>query len=285
MLGWLKQIPRLLLKCFKWKAVQYWIRFGYASKGIVYFSIGFLSLRAALGQPVAIVGTEGALLTLLRQPLGEIIVTILAVGLCGYSFWRFIQAISDPEHERGLSLQSVGQRVGYLISGMVYVQVAYESVDFALDPSPIQTDVVNRAMLRVLGFKYGEALIVLVALVTFGIGAIYVYGAISGKFISQFKRTCRVFSQSQYRWLRKMATYLAQIGYTARGVAILVIGVGYVRAALTSSVAPAGGMEEALKQLLQRSYGTEGLLMIALGFIAYSLYMIFNAFYRRFQVD
>ncbi|MGB3492557.1 MAG: DUF1206 domain-containing protein [Elainellaceae cyanobacterium] len=285
MLRWLKQIPRVLLKCFRWKIVRYWIRFGYASKGIVYFSIGFLSLRAALGDPVAIVGTEGALLMLLRQPLGEIIVTTLAVGLCGYSFWRFIQAISDPEHKRELSLKSIAQRVGYLISAIVYVQVAHESVDFAWDSSPIQTDAVNSAVFRVLGFKYGEELIALVALVIFGIGAIYVYGAISGKFISEFRRTCRVFSQSQYHWLKKMATYLAQIGYTARGVAILVIGVGYVRASLTSSVASVGGTEEALQQLLLQSYGTESLLMIALGFIAYSLYTIFNAFYRRFQVE
>lgn len=282
---WPQQIQQVLLKCFKWKIVRYWIRVGYASKGIVYFAVGFLSLRAALGDPVAIVGTEGALLTLLRQPLGGGIVTTLAVGLCGYSFWRFIQAISDPEHERELSFKSVGQRIGYLMSGMVYVQVAYESVDFALDPEPVQTDAVNRALLRILEFRYGEELIALVALAILGIGAIYVYGAISGQFISEFKRTCGVFSQSQYRWLRKVATYLAQIGYTARGAALLIIGVGYVRAALTSSVAPAGGMEESLQQLLQRSYGTEGLLTIALGFIAYSLYMVFIAFYRRFQVE
>ncbi len=284
-ISWLKQGQAALLWCFKWRFVRYWVRSGYASKGVVYFFVGFLALRAALGNPVTIVGTEEALLVLLRQPLGAAIVTALSIGLCGYGFWRFVQAIADPEHDRELGLKSIGQRVGYLMSSFAYTNLAYESVDFALDTAPIETDAISETVSRLLTYQFGEALIGLGALVIFGIGAIYIYGAVSGEFISEFKSTCDLLDRTSYRWLRKAATYLAQIGYTARGVAILVIGGGFIRAALTSSVEPVGGLQEALQQLLKRSYGTEGLMLIALGFIAYALYMVFNAFYRRFQID
>ncbi|MGF1514525.1 MAG: DUF1206 domain-containing protein [Elainellaceae cyanobacterium] len=284
-ISWLKQGQEALLWCFKWQAVQYWVRFGYASKGVVYFFVGFLALRSALGNPVPIVGTEEALLVLLRQPLGSAIVTVLATGLCGYGFWRFVQAIADPEHDREINLKSVGQRLGYLASGLAYTNLAYESMDFAFDTDPVRSDSLNETVSQILRFERGELLIGLVALTIFGLGAIYVYGAVSGEFISEFKRTCDLLDRTSYRWLRRAATYLAQVGYTARGVAILVIAVGFVRAALTSSVEPAGGMQEALQELLKQSYGTEGLILIALGFIAYALYMVFAAFYRRFQVD
>ncbi|MGF1535294.1 MAG: DUF1206 domain-containing protein [Elainellaceae cyanobacterium] len=280
----LEQSQKALLWSFSWQPVRYWVRLGYASKGIVYFFVGFLALRSALGNPVPIVGTEEALLVLLRQPLGTAIVTVLATGLCGYGFWRFVQAIVDPEHDRETSLKSVGQRIGYLSSGIAYVNLAYESVDFAWDREKVNTDATNEALSRILRFEFGEVLIALIAITIFAVGAIYIYGAVSGEFISEFRSTCNLLDRTSYRWLKKAATYLAQVGYTARGVAILVIGVGFVRAALTSSVEPAGGMQEALQALLKQSYGTEGLILIALGFIAYGLYMVFNAFYRRFQV-
>jgi len=280
---WITRLQKALLWCLKWQAVRCWIRLGYASKGMVYFFVGFLALRAALGDPVTIVGTEEALLVLLRQPLGATAVTVLSAGLCGYGFWRFVQAIADPEHDRKLGFKSIGQRIGYLMSGLAYSNLAYESADFVLDSEPVETDALDETVSQILQYGFGELLLALGALPIFGIGAIYIYGALSGEFISEFRHTCDLLDRTSYRWLRKAATYLAQIGYTARGVAILVIGTGFVRAALTSSVKPVGGLQEALQQLLERSYGTEGLALIALGFIAYAVYMVFAAFYRRFK--
>ncbi|MGB3615683.1 MAG: DUF1206 domain-containing protein [Elainellaceae cyanobacterium] len=284
-ISWIQQSQKALLWCLRWQTVRYWIRSGYASKGIVYFFVGFLALRAALGDPVVIVGTEEALLVLLRQPLGAAIVTMLSVGLLGYGFWRFVQAIADPEHDRKLNVKSVAQRIGYLMSGLAYTNLDYESADFALETEPVETDALNETVSQILQYGFGEVVIALGALTIFGIGAIYIYGAVSGEFITEFKSTCDLLDRTSYRWLRRAATYLAQVGYTARGVAILVIGVGFIRAAITSSVEPAGGLQEALQQLLKRSYGTEGLILIALGFIAYAAYMVFTAIYRRFQVD
>ena len=282
---WLRRCQKALLWCFRWTWVRYWVRAGYASKGIVYFIVGFFVLRSALGNPVPIVGTEEALLVLLRQPLGTTVVTALAFGLCGYGFWRFIQGIVDPEHDRELGIRSIGQRVGYLASGGVYTNLAYEAVDFSWDSEKVDADATNAVLARILSFQFGEVLVALVAIAIFAVGAIYIYGALSGEFISEFKRSCELLDRQSYRWLKKTATYLAQVGYTARGIAIVIIGIGFVRAALTSRVEYAGGMQEALQALLEQSYGTEGLVLIALGFLAYGLYMVFAAFYRRFQVN
>ena len=42
--------------------------------------------------------TEGGFSTVLRQPFGKFLLGVLALGLLGYSVWRFVQAIKDPEH-------------------------------------------------------------------------------------------------------------------------------------------------------------------------------------------
>ncbi|MFC6667436.1 DUF1206 domain-containing protein [Deinococcus radiopugnans] len=74
-------------------------RFGYASKGVVYGTVGALALGLALGAGGSTTDTRGALLRLQDLPGGSVVLWILMVGLVGYALWQLVRAMLDPEHQ------------------------------------------------------------------------------------------------------------------------------------------------------------------------------------------
>ena len=56
-------------------------RFGYVAKGFVYGAIGILALLAAFNVGGETTDTTGALQAIAKQPLGQILLTLIAIGL------------------------------------------------------------------------------------------------------------------------------------------------------------------------------------------------------------
>jgi hypothetical protein len=94
-------------------------RLGYVAKGVVYVVVGGLAVQAALGGGGETTGSEGALRAIGRQPFGEVLLWVLAVGLVGYSLWRLVSAFLDPEG-KGTGAAEIANRGGYLASGVVH---------------------------------------------------------------------------------------------------------------------------------------------------------------------
>ncbi len=69
-------------------------RAGLAARGIVYGVIGLLSLEVALGVGGKTTGQTGALKRIAHQPLGAILLVILAAGLAGYAAWQLANAVA-----------------------------------------------------------------------------------------------------------------------------------------------------------------------------------------------
>ena len=93
-------------------------RVGYAAKGIVYILIGLLAIRGATG------GMDGAFLTILRQPFGEVLLYVIALGLVGYALWRILEGITDPAG-RGTDVKGLSVR-GFRISrGLFHLFLAW----------------------------------------------------------------------------------------------------------------------------------------------------------------
>ena len=99
-------------------------RFGYATKGFVYAMIGVLAVMAAFSAGGKTTDSSGALQTIAAQPFGQILLLLIAVGLIGYTIWRLIQAINDPEN-KGSDFKGIFQRLGYVTSGLIYAGLAW----------------------------------------------------------------------------------------------------------------------------------------------------------------
>jgi hypothetical protein len=70
-------------------------------------------------------------------------------------------------------------------------------------------------------------------------------------------------------------------GYVARAVIFVLIGYGLIKAAFDYSARSAVGLDGALEKLAHASLGPVLLAVVALGFVAFSLYSIADARYHK----
>src|SRR5687767_6484587 len=103
-------------------------RAGYAAKGVVYVMIGGLAFLASIGSRADTPGSKGALRTLVDEPYGRVMLTVVAIGLAGYALWCFVRAIFDPERD-GAGLKGLGKRVFQFLKGVVHVLLVWAVVD------------------------------------------------------------------------------------------------------------------------------------------------------------
>ncbi len=72
---------------------------GLVARGLLYGVVAVLAVRVAQGHQEVQPDKQGALQTVVRQPLGRVLVLLLAVGFAGYALWRFVEAAVGPPDE------------------------------------------------------------------------------------------------------------------------------------------------------------------------------------------
>ena len=129
-----------------------------------------------------------------------------------------------------------------------------------------------------LAQPFGQWLVGTVGAIAIGICFYEFYQAYTAKFRRNFK--LNEMSDTEQTW----ATRIGRFGLAARGVVYSIIGFFLIQAAHQSSSNPARGLEGALDSLAQQPYGRWLLGIVALGLMAYGLYYIVQARYRRIGV-
>ncbi len=86
---------------------------------------------------------------------------------------------------------------------------------------------------------------------------------------------------------RRIATnpkfaWVARLGYAARGIVFIIVGVFVCVAALQSKPAAARGFGGALQALLAQPFGTVLLFIVALGLIAFAIYSLIETIFHQF---
>jgi hypothetical protein len=88
----------------------------------------------------------------------------------------------------------------------------------------------------------------------------------------------------QHRLRREGGNWVLNIGRAgigSRGIILLLIGIGCVRAAFVQQPAAAKGIPEALATLFSQQYGTVLLAAVAAGVICYGVFQLLHARYAR----
>ena len=255
-------------------------RFGYAAKGAVYIVVGLLAAMAAFGAGGKTTDTRGALATIVTQPFGRVLLGAVAVGLVGYAIWRLVQAGVDAEH-KGSEAKGSAIRIGYAISGLVHASLAFTAMQLVLgsesgssrrgggDSAPQDWTA------RLMGQPFGQWLVALLGAVIIGIGLSQLYKAYTAKFREKLKLS--EMSNTEQTW----ATRSGRLGFAARGVVFGVIGTFLILAALRSDPSQSRGLGGALRALEQQSFGSLILGVVAIGLVAYGVFMFVAARYRR----
>ena len=255
--------------------LEYYARFGYAAKGILYGSTGVLAILAALdfNQNETVVGATGALRSIARQPFGRVLVFLIAVSLIGYVVWRFLQAFLDPEHS-GCDASDIVRRIGYGCSGIVYASIAYSAVEILEESSESDDRSAEEWVFMIMRQPFGRWLIGAAGLVFFCIGCYYFYRAVKAAFRKRFK--LHKMSAAAKRW----AFIVGRVGIAARGVVYTVIGIFAMRAAWLVDADEIKTTEQALAVFNDNPANEIVLLTLGVGFVAYGIHMGFQSRYR-----
>lgn len=256
--------------------VQPLARLGYAAKGVVYFVVGLLAAQAAFTTGGRTTDTNGALVTIVNQPFGQFLLVLVTIGLIGYALWRVVQTIFDPEHAgEAPKAKHIVQRMGYAFSAIAYMGLAWTAVKLLTGNGSRGGDSTQDRTAQFLSQPFGQWLVGLAGLVVIGVGISYLYQAYKAKFQRHFNR--HEMSEMERKWTK----WLGQFGIAARGIIFSMIGLFLVLAALHTNASEARGLGGTLETLAQQPFGPWLLGIVALGLIAYSVYSIIEARYRR----
>ncbi|MGF1460186.1 MAG: DUF1206 domain-containing protein [Leptolyngbyaceae cyanobacterium] len=273
--SWLTLGQQLLFRLFRQTWAQRYIRFGHAAKGFLYGLIGLFSMRAVFYDGKSAGGSKAVLATLNDRTIGSVILLLLGVGLFGYSFWRLVQILIDPDHDQNSnSIQNVVQRCGYLCSCLTYLGVGYTSLRLAIGLTVDFDDTVEEIAEALFKTPVGPLVLSAAGLGVIVVGLVYIYGAFSESFIDEFK-------PELYSAVKQSTVAIGKLGYTARGVSFTLIGAYLLKSAYFVDDEEAGGLGQVLDRLDDQPYGKIWLTAIAVGFFAYALYMTMSALYRQ----
>lgn len=252
-------------------------RLGYAAKGVVYALVGILAGQAALGRGGATTGTEGVLERILQAPFGRALLGVTALGLVGHAIWRFTQAGMDTEN-KGTDAKGVVTRAAYTIIGLIYIGLALSALRLALGSGGGNGDDTAGRTAWLLGQPLGRWLVGLLGLTVVAVGLFQLYRAYRAEFREHLRMS--EMSAAQERW----ATATGRLGYAARGIVFGIIGGFLIVAGLQSQPEAARGLGGALDTLARQPQGKWLLGIVAAGLIAYGIFMLVQARYRRMLI-
>lgn len=252
-------------------------RIGYGARGLVFLSVGVLTLLAATDLPGEAVGTKGALIWLAQWPLGRLWLVLLGLGLAAFVLWRVLQAVFDADHE-GRSRRAIMLRLSQAFSGMAYAALALSAfrmiVDLPDDPAAKEVARSRETAAAVLAAPFGDWLLVAAGLFLFGIGLTNI--------IRSWREDFTEYLACSEKTCRRVAP-LARAGYIARGLAYLPLASLIVLAGLRSRSSDVTSFGSALDAVERQPGGAWVLALTALGFVAFGVFSFIEARFRRIR--
>jgi fumarate reductase subunit D len=253
---------------FEWLA-----RSGFVARGLIYGIIGILAIKLAAGAGGTNTNQQGALKTIARQPLGKVLLILVAIGLGGYALWRLVHALLGHGPEDS---DSTFDRVAAFGSGIVYAGLCVIAVEILLGSgSSGGSGNASKTTAGVFGWPAGTLLVGIAGAVLIGIGLYQGYRGISRDFLGDSK------TEQMSARVRGWVEWVGTFGHLARMVVFGLVGVFLIKAAVDYNPNKAVGLDGALAKLAHASYGPFLLGVVAAGLIAFGAYSLSDARYRR----
>jgi len=248
-------------------------RAGFVARALVYAIIGILALKLAFGHGGKLTNQQGALHTVAHQPFGKLLLTLVAIGLGGYSLWRLVRAAIGHGREGS---DTGFDRLAGLASGIAYGAICALAIEILLGAGGGSgAGSAKKATAGVFGWPAGTWIVGIVGGVLIGVALYEGYRGITKKFLDDSK--VEEMGPRMKEWIGR----LGLIGHLARMVVFGLIGIFLIKAAVDYNSHAAVGLDGALAKVVHRSYGPLLLGVVAVGLIAFALYSLSDARYRK----
>ena len=254
------------------KAFELLARAGFISRGVIYGVIGILAVKLAVGAGGKTESQSGALKTIAAQPFGKVLLILVAVGLAGYALWRILHALlgHGPEKSDGGF-----ERIAALASGIAYAAICAVAVEILLGSGGGNSGNANRTTAGVFGWPAGTWIVGIAGAVFIGVALYQCYRGISRDFLDDSK------TEEMSATIRRWIEWIGTVGHLARMVVFGLVGIFLIKAAIDFNPNKAVGLDGALAKLARHSYGPVLLGIVAAGLVAFALYSLSDARYRR----
>lgn len=255
-------------------------RAGFLIKGILYLVVGTLAIQVAFETGGRVTGTRGALLSVLGQPFGRLLLLVAAIGLFGYAAWRVVQGILDPEGN-GRDWKGVALRIGFVARGVMHAALGWQALRLYRGLSASGGSGERTVARELLAWPLGDWVLVLAGLGLIGFAAQQIYAAIRGQLepgldVAGLRRDAG-------EW----AVHVSRFGLAARAIVFIVLGWGAVAAGWLRDASEVNTTASSMRTLGAQP-GTLGRWLLGLaaaGFIAYGFYQIVHARYLRIRLE
>ena len=241
--------------------VEWGARLGYGASGVLHLLLAYLTVQIALGGGGKEASQSGALETLAEEPLGQVLLWVIAVGFTLLALWQLTELVT--RHEASDKAKAGGKLV-------LYSALAWTSFTFAMGGRTSSNKQSKDFTRTLMDAPAGEVLVGLVGVAIIGIGGYHVYKGWREKFLEDLQ-------EHPGRWV----VIVAKIGYIGKGIALGAVGVLFITAAIQQRAGKATGLDGALRSMRDLPAGTVILLGIALGLLAYGVYSFARARYAR----
>lgn len=251
----------------KW--MDWAIRAGLVAYGVVHLLIAWLAIQLALGDKEDQASNSGALHYLAQQPLGGVLVWLIAIGMFLLVVWRLLEAAFDYDDETD-DTKRWRKRATSLGKAILYGALAWSAFKTATGSGGGKGGS-DSTTAKIMDLPGGQLIVGVIGLAIIGYGGFLVYRGWTEKFREHLD------AQGQAGKDGSLYVTAGKIGYIAKGIAIAIVGGLFVYAAITHEAKKSGGLDQALSTVLEQPFGQVLLIAMGLGIAGYGVFCFARA--------
>lgn len=244
-------------------------RAGFVFVGLLHVLVAWLALQVAIGssnnadQSSAIQQVAGA-------PGGAVLLWVGVICCAALAIWMIIDAVAKWRRA-GKATQALGPGG----TALAYFALTWLFISFAVGDQKDSSQQSRQTTANVLSIPFGPVVLFIAGLVVLGVGVYFGFRGVTRSFLGKDAQP----KDSAPDWVKVVGS----IGYTAKGVAVAVLGILILVAAVRQDAKEQSGLDGALKGLAAQPFGTWLLGAVALGLACYGVYSAARAKYGAFD--
>jgi hypothetical protein len=239
------------------------VRVGLVSYGVVHLIIAWLAVRLVFGNGGGSASQQGALQQLAQSTVGRASLYVVSAGFLALVLWQGLEAVWGHRDEEGG--KRVRKRLVSAAKVVLYGSLAVSALRTAVGSSSSSggTDGLTAKLMRMPG---GPILVGAVGVGVLTVAGFLLYRGLAEKFRSKLD------AEGQTGKDGRAYVLCGKVGYVGKAVALAVVGVLFLLAAFTQDPQRSGGLDVALRKLLQEPFGGPLLVLVAIGFAGFGIF-------------